>query len=57
VPKTIAAATTAVLVAPGGGIPSFDHVVRFDRSFFYAIVDRPTRQILFLGRVLDPSAG
>lgn len=53
---TIAAAATAVVIAPTG-VPSFDHVVSFDRPFLYAIVDRPTGQILFLGRVLDPSAG
>lgn len=53
---TIAAAATGVIIGPTG-IPSFEHVVRFDRPFLYAVVDRPTGQILFLGRVLDPSAG
>lgn len=53
---TIAAAATGVVLAPSGA-PSFEHVVRFDRPFLYAVVDRPTGQILFLGRVFDPSAG
>lgn len=51
---TIAAAATAVIIRANSK-PQFDHTVRFDRPFLYAIVDRPTGHILFLGRVLDPS--
>lgn len=46
---TKAAAATGVAVAESHG-PSID----FDRPFFFFIVDRPTRSLLFLGRVLDP---
>lgn len=52
---TVAAAATAVIVGDESA-PHFEHTLRFDRPFLYAIVDQPTGQILFLGRVLDPSA-
>ena len=52
---TIAAASTAVIAVPRSARPS-ERVVTFDRPFLYAIVDAPTGQILFLGRVLDPTA-
>lgn len=53
---TIAAAATAVIFGDASvSLP--EHTVRFDRPFFYLIVDQPTGQSLFLGRVLDPSAG
>jgi serpin B len=51
---TIAAAATAVTIREVS-IPLFEHTVRFDRPFLYAIVDKPTGHVLFLGRVLDPS--
>ena len=51
---TVAAAATAVAAARSAAVPS-GKSVRFDRPFLYAIVDAPTGQILFLGRVLDPS--
>ena len=31
--------------------------VTLDRPFLFWIVDEPTGALLFLGRVLDPSAG
>jgi serpin B len=52
---TIAAATTAVTFKDAG-IALDDYTVSFDRPFVFAIVDQPTGEILFLGRVLDPSA-
>ena len=52
---TIAAAATAVIGVPRSARPP-EQRVTFDRPFLYAIVDAPTGQILFLGRVLDPTA-
>lgn len=54
---TIAAAATAVVIAAHDAESVFHHELTFDRPFLYFIVDQPTGQILFLGRVLDPSAG
>lgn len=51
---TIAAAATAVVIRPTS-VPQYEHTVRFDRPFLYAIVDQPTGHILFMGRVLDPA--
>jgi len=47
-----AAASAAVL--PGRGVPPRADVV-LDRPFVFLIYDEPTEQILFLGRVADPS--
>jgi serpin B len=49
-----AAAATAVVYEDevGGGA---EQIVRVDRAFFLMIRDRPTDQLLFFGRVLDPS--
>ncbi|MET0342699.1 MAG: serpin family protein, partial [Polyangiales bacterium] len=52
---TIAAAATAVVVRETSA-PLFEQTVTLDRPFLYAIVDAPTGQVLFLGRVTDPSA-
>jgi len=52
---TIAAAATAV-IATRTSKPVAAPTVRFDRPFLFAIVDEPTGAILFLGRVLDPTA-
>jgi serpin B len=49
---TKAAAATGVAIADSHG-PTID----FDRPFFFFIIDRPTRSLLFLGRVLDPRQG
>jgi serpin B len=51
---TIAAAATAVTIRTTS-LPVFDATVTFDRPFLYAIVDQPTGQILFIGRVVDPT--
>lgn len=49
---TEAAAATAVVVGErGAGGPT----IAFDRPFFFAIRDRETGELLFLGRVADPS--
>jgi serpin B len=50
---TEAAAATAVVVSTESGKPSA--TITFDRPFLFAIYDKPTGQILFLGHVLDPS--
>lgn len=52
---TEAAAATAVVVGESSAI-SQEFDLRFDRPFVYAIYDVPSDTILFLGRVLDPSA-
>jgi len=51
---TEAAAATAVIVGRVS-IPEPAEIT-LDRPFLYFIVDRPTGEILFLGRVLDPGA-
>jgi len=49
---TEAAAATAVIVGPTSAPEHF--TVDVDRPFFFAIRDRPTGALLFLGRVVDP---
>ena len=51
---TEAAAATAVVVGRVS-IPEPAEIT-LDRPFLYFIVDRPTGTVLFLGRILDPSA-
>lgn len=51
---TEAAAATAVIVGETSAPPPA--TLTLDRPFIFAIVDRPTGAVLFLGRVLDPSA-
>lgn len=51
---TEAAAATSVIMAPTMAMQG-SVTVRLDRPFIFAIRDLPTGQILFLGRVLDPS--
>lgn len=52
---TEAAAVTVVGMDTGGGPPDVC-TVRADRPFLFAVRDRDTGAILFLGRVVDPSA-
>lgn len=52
---TIAAAATAVTAKPTS-IPAEPKTIVLDRPFLLAIYDAPTGTILFLGRVLDPTA-
>jgi serpin B len=51
---TEAAAATAVAMA--GSAAPLDQLVTVDRPFIFLIRDRTTGAILFLGRVLDPTA-
>ena len=53
---TEAAAATAVVMATGGGAPEWT-VFKVDRPFLFALRDIATGTVLFLGRVMDPSAG
>ncbi|HSN80935.1 MAG TPA: serpin family protein [Polyangiales bacterium] len=52
---TEAAAATAVIVGETSAPPPATLVI--DRPFVFAIIDEPTGATLFIGRVLDPSAG
>jgi serpin B len=36
-------------------MPTYDFALNFDRPFFYAITDRETGAIVFMGSVFDPS--
>jgi len=51
---TEAAAATAAIVAATGA-PVFDVNLTIDRPFIFLIRDLPTGQVLFIGRVLDPT--
>jgi serpin B len=55
---TEAAAATAVVVEAGSAAPSGDGPIEMivDRPFVFALRDRATGAVLFLGRVSDPSA-
>lgn len=55
---TEAAAVTAVIMAAGAGAPTDDEPIemRVDRPFIFLIRDTQTGAILFIGRVMDPSA-
>ncbi|AFA47387.1 proteinase inhibitor I4, serpin [Acetobacterium woodii DSM 1030] len=50
---TEAAAATSVEIGLTS-MPTYDFELRFDRPFFYAIQDRETGAIIFLGSVSDP---
>jgi serpin B len=52
---TEAAAATGV-VGGTDSAPSYDVSLHIDRPFLFAILDEPTGTVLFLGRVLDPTA-
>jgi serpin B len=53
---TEAAAATAVEMATGGGNPLENIVFKIDRPFMFLVRDIPTGAVLFMGRVVDPSA-
>jgi len=54
---TEAAAATAVAMAAGAGPGAPQRMLEFiaDHPFLFAIVDKPTSLILFVGRVADPT--
>jgi serpin B len=52
---TEAAAATAVVVSASSARPDPPSLT-VDRPFLFLIRDRPTGEVLFLGRVVDPSA-
>jgi len=52
---TEAAASTAVIMEGDGSMPDMGPKITLDRPFIYFILDRTTGQILFMGRVVDPS--
>jgi serpin B len=49
---TVAAAATGVVVANGSA--SVPPEMKVDRPFITAIIDRPTKTLLFVGRILEP---
>lgn len=49
-----AAAATAVVIRDVSA-PIVTHELRADRPFFFAIVDQPTKAVLFAGHVADPT--
>lgn len=51
---TEAAAATAVIVGGISSMPTYDAVLNFDRPFLFAIRERDTGVVLFLGAVLKP---
>ena len=53
---TEAAAATAVVAVPSSGVPGPPVEVVVDRPFVFLIQDWATGTVLFVGRVLDPSA-
>ena len=53
---TIAAAATAVIVDKHA-TPNSQRQFTIDRTFLFAIIDEQSGAVLFLGRVLDPTAG
>jgi serpin B len=53
---TEAAAATAVVMTRVTAVGPEPPTVRFDRPFYYFIHDRPTGTLLFVGRMLDPTA-
>ncbi len=54
---TEAAAATAVVGGLGGGMPRPVPIFRADHPFFFFIRYEPTNSILFMGHLVDPSAG
>jgi serpin B len=53
---TEAAAATAVIIGAVSA-PIVDVTLDVDRPFLFALRDKPTGAVLFLGRVMDPSQG
>ncbi|MEZ4459440.1 MAG: serpin family protein [bacterium] len=51
---TEAAAATAVIIGETS-VPVTDAVVKVDRPFLFAIRDRQTNAVIFMGRVVDPT--
>lgn len=51
---TEAAAATAVVMALKAAIPAQPVTITLDHPFIFAIYDRPTGEILFLGQVVEP---
>jgi serpin B len=51
---TEAAAATAVVMA-GTGMPGETVTLNVDRPFLFALRDRQTGAILFLGRIVEPA--
>jgi serpin B len=51
---TLAAAATAVIAADSGVRPAPPFIA--DRPFYYFLRDRTTGAVLFVGRVVNPSA-
>ncbi|NDJ77241.1 MAG: serpin family protein, partial [Chloroflexi bacterium] len=51
---TEAAGATALMLGGGPGPETLDEPFRADRPFIFAIMDKYTGAVLFVGRVLNP---
>jgi serpin B len=52
---TEAAAITALVITPTSGPPEPRHEFTADHPFMFVIQEKETGEVLFIGRVMDPT--